>query len=47
VPQARHIVGSRAEFGIGAVTAEEDPVAIEATIEGTLPDGRVYTNAHH
>lgn len=31
----------------GAITAEDDRVAVEAEIIGTLPDGRVYTNAYH
>jgi len=31
----------------GAITAEDDRVAIEAATEGTLPDGRVYTNLYH
>ena len=30
-----------------AITAEDDRVAVEAEIEGTLPDGRVYTNVYH
>ena len=37
--------GVRVSFG--AVTAEDDRVAIEAATEGTLPDGRVYTNRYH
>jgi uncharacterized protein len=32
---------------VGAITAEGDRVAIENEIEGTLPDGRVYTNVYH
>ena len=31
----------------GAITAEDDRVAVEASIIGTLPDGRVYTNVYH
>lgn len=31
----------------GAITAEDDRVAIEAETTGTLPDGRVYTNSYH
>jgi ketosteroid isomerase-like protein len=31
----------------GAITAEDDRIAIEAATEGTLPDGRVYTNLYH
>ncbi|MEO6717975.1 MAG: nuclear transport factor 2 family protein [Novosphingobium sp.] len=31
----------------GAITAENDRVAVEAEIIGTLPDGRVYTNVYH
>lgn len=31
----------------GAITAEDDRVAVEAEIIGTLPDGRVYTNVYH
>lgn len=37
--------GVKTKFG--AITAEDDRVAIEAEIEGTLPDGRVYTNVYH
>ena len=29
------------------ITAEDDRVAVEAEIEGTLSDGRVYTNVYH
>ncbi len=29
------------------LTAEDDRVAVEAEIIGTLPDGRVYTNVYH
>ena len=29
------------------ITAEDDRVAVEAEIIGTLPDGRVYTNVYH
>lgn len=36
-----------ADVSFGAITAEEDRVAIEAQIRGTLPDGRVYTNVYH
>ena len=35
------------KLSFGAITAEEDRVAIETAIEGTLPDGRVYTNLYH
>jgi len=35
------------KVGFGAITAEDDRVAIEATTEGTLPDGRLYTNVYH
>lgn len=35
------------ETTIGQVTAEDDRVAVEAATEGTLPDGRVYTNTYH
>jgi len=35
------------EYSFGAITAEEDRVAVEATTRGTLPDGRVYTNVYH
>ena len=31
----------------GAVTAEDDRVAVEAETRGVLPDGRVYTNEYH
>lgn len=31
----------------GEITAEDDRVAVEAEIIGTLPDGRVYTNVYH
>jgi uncharacterized protein len=37
--------GVRTTFG--AITAEDDRVAVEAEIIGTLPDGRVYTNVYH
>lgn len=37
--------GSKVTFG--QVTAEGDRVALEAQTKGTLPDGRVYTNAYH
>ena len=37
--------GVRSKFH--TITAEDDRVAIEAEIEGTLPDGRVYTNVYH
>jgi uncharacterized protein len=37
--------GVRTTFG--AITAEDDRVAVEASIVGTLPDGRVYTNVYH
>ena len=32
---------------IHTLTAEDDRVAVEAEIVGTLPDGRVYTNVYH
>ena len=35
------------ETTFGAVTAEDDRVAVEAQTRGTLPDGRVYTNMYH
>jgi ketosteroid isomerase-like protein len=35
------------KVSFGAITAEDDRVAIEAATEGTLPDGRVYTNLYH
>ena len=35
------------EVTFGAITAEDDRVAIEAETKGTLPDGRVYTNVYH
>jgi ketosteroid isomerase-like protein len=35
------------ETTFGAVTAEDDRVAVEAETRGTLPDGRVYTNMYH
>jgi ketosteroid isomerase-like protein len=31
----------------GDITAEDDRVAVECTIRGELPDGRVYTNMYH
>lgn len=31
----------------GAITAEDDRVALEAEIVGELPDGRIYTNVYH
>jgi ketosteroid isomerase-like protein len=31
----------------GAMTAEGDRVAVEASIRGVTPDGRVYTNVYH
>ena len=37
--------GVRTTFG--AITAEDDRVAVEASIVGELPDGRVYTNVYH
>lgn len=37
--------GVKTKFG--AITAEDDRVALEAEIIGTLPDGRVYTNVYH
>ena len=37
--------GVRTTFG--AITAEDDRVAVEAEIIGELPDGRVYTNVYH
>ena len=37
--------GIKATFG--AITAEDDRVAVEVETEGTLPDGRVYTNVYH
>ncbi len=36
-----------AEVTFGAITAEEDRVALEAEIRGKLPDGRLYTNTYH
>jgi len=35
------------EVTFGDITAEGDRVAVEAETKGTLPDGRVYTNAYH
>jgi ketosteroid isomerase-like protein len=35
------------KVSFGEITAEDDRVAIEAATEGTLPDGRVYTNLYH
>jgi len=35
------------ETTFGAITAEDDRVAVEAETRGTLPDGRVYTNMYH
>jgi ketosteroid isomerase-like protein len=31
----------------GAVTAEEDRVAVEMQVEGVAPNGRVYRNTYH
>ena len=31
----------------GAITAEDDRVAVEAETRGVMPDGRVYTNVYH
>ena len=36
-----------AKVSYGDITAEGDRVALESRTEGTLPDGRVYTNAYH
>ena len=35
------------EVQFGALTAEDDRVAIEAHCAGVLPDGREYTNLYH
>ena len=35
------------EVTFGAITAEDDRVAVEAETRGTMPDGRVYTNVYH
>lgn len=35
------------ETTFGDITAEDDRVAVEAQVKGTLPDGRVYTNVYH
>lgn len=31
----------------GDITAEDDRVAVEAQTQGTMPDGREYTNMYH
>lgn len=36
-----------ASVSFGAITAEDDRVAVEAETRGVTPDGRVYTNAYH
>lgn len=36
-----------ASVSFGAVTAEDDRVAIEAEMRGVTPDGRTYTNVYH
>lgn len=35
------------ETTFGDITAEDDRVAVECSIRGELPDGRVYTNVYH
>lgn len=35
------------QTAFGEITAEADRVALECTIRGELPDGRVYTNMYH
>jgi ketosteroid isomerase-like protein len=35
------------ETTFGAITAEDDRVAVECETRGVLPDGRVYTNMYH
>lgn len=35
------------ETTFGDITAEDDRVALECSIRGELPDGRVYTNVYH
>lgn len=37
--------GAKVKFG--AITAEDDRVAIEAETYGELADGRIYTNVYH
>jgi ketosteroid isomerase-like protein len=39
--------GAGVDVSFGAVTAEDDRVAIEAEVRGTLADGRIYTNVYH
>lgn len=39
--------GGGVEVAFGAVTTEDNRVAVEAETKGTLPDGRVYTNVYH
>ena len=36
-----------AKVTFGAITAEDDRVAVESEIRGVTPDGRVYSNAYH
>jgi ketosteroid isomerase-like protein len=36
-----------AEVSFGAITAEDDRVAVEAVTSGTTADGRHYSNAYH
>jgi uncharacterized protein len=36
-----------ASVSFGAITAEDERVAVEAQIQGVTADGRTYTNAYH
>lgn len=41
------LVKAPAKMSVVAVTAEEDRVAVEATGEAELKDGRIYANTYH